>query len=501
MRRLFLFLCVLISLNGFSQIHIASGLQGEIYNQFANDINNNTSEDLTILPSEGSLENFELLQSNQVQLAFMQYDVLLSKGIERDSVRNQYKIFLPLYEEEIHLITRNDGKIQQFADLEDKRVGVGNVKSGTQITSMLISLKTGIEWQNVNISFDESFNALLNDRIDAFFFVGAAPSNKLKNLGSDVNSIIKLVPIEHEKLEGIYIPKKIDKEVYAWLHKDVQTYAIKSLLVVNTKGLSLEQESRIDSLYEDLKSNLQGIQKNKFSHPKWKQVNFTDMNGLDWPVFKQRYVTRELIIDIMAILAAILSFIQIYFIVNKLWKRKHERVVAESISISAMFISILINGFFAVKNLGTGQIPQLSANVMWIASSVISTMIGVGFWVLGNKQKGFTRLLLAALNLERKEAGDLAKAFFRPSGADEIIDILGQLAMIDDDLDKREREFIQTFADNWGIEMDWEQVEREYGHTRANPFDVLRAKLKDYLENGATKRAGKSACRRGKFTG
>lgn len=486
-----LFLIVLLAylvspLHG--QIKIASGIEGEIYTQFANDINNNTLQNIDVLTTSGSLQNIDMLEDNSVQLAFVQYDVLLFKELDKPGIKDRINVFLPLYEEEIHLITKNNGQINELDDLVGKRVGVGDIKSGTFVTSQLIKLKTNLEWQDVDITFSSSLSALLKDSIDAFFFVGAAPSNKLKRLSSDLGQIIKLVPVFNKNLEDIYQTKKIDKKVYGWMSEDVKTYSVKSVLAVGVQSLSERDVLLLDSLYIDLKSNLLGIQRNTFSHPKWDQVNFSDMKAIDWPVFKQEYVTRDLIIDIMAILAALLSFIQIYFIVNKLWKRKHERAVAESISISAMFISILINGFFAVKNLGTGQIPQLSANIMWVASSVISTLIGVSYWVLGNKEKGFFRLLLAALNLERKEAGDLAKAIMRPSGASDIINILRQLALIDDDLDDREKEFIQSFADNWDIELDWGNIiVSESTSLIASPYDTIRCSLKDYLETAPPK--------------
>jgi len=333
----------------------------------------------------------------------------------------------------------------------------------------------------VNIPFSNSLSALSNDSIAAFFYVGAAPSNLLKNLSKDMSAFIKMLPIEIKELEKIYQARTIDENVYPWLENDLNTYSVNSLLVVNTDKITAINEAIIDSLYEDLKANLKGIQKNKFSHEKWDQVDFTNTSDIDWPFYKKKYVTKELIIDLMAIIAAILSFIQIYLMVNKLWKRKHERVVAESISISAMSISILINGFFAIKNMGSSQIPQLSANILWITASLISAAIGIGLWVGVNRGKGFWKLLIAALNLERKEAGDLAKAFFRPGAAEEIIEILGRMAMIDDDLDVREKDFIQNFADNWGINLDWEKV-KKFKDESSDPYFEIKKSMEDLIK-------------------
>lgn len=477
-----LILLLSFSLNSvFGQIKIASGLNGEIYNQFAVDIKNNTDVALEVYSTAGSQENLELLSNKGFQLGFMQYDVLLFNELKQPDIKNNIKVMLPLYDEEVHLITRNDGNINQLSDLNGKRIGIGSKQSGTAITAQFIQYKTMLKWESVELAFDASFAALLNDSIDAFFYVGAAPSNTLKSLSENVQQLIKLVPIENESLNDFYLTKTIDEDVYPWLNEDVVTVSVRSLLAVNNANINDSTAQMVDALYDDLKGNLKGIQKNKLSHAKWADVDFSSMRGIDWPVYRERYVSMDFWSLIIAYLAALLSFIQIYFIINKLWKRKHERVVSESISISAMFISILINLSFAFKNLNDGGIPQLSANIMWIIASIISAAIGMGIWVASNRDVNFFALLFRALNLERKEAGDLAKVFFKPSGADKIIEILGRMAMVDEDLDKREKEFIQSFADHWRIEVDWDHIQK-YVQEAGDRFDKIKHAMDEYLK-------------------
>ena len=472
---------LLISFNVKSQIRISSGLKGEIYNQFAIDIKNNTDVALAVYPSMGSLDNFSKLQSDSFELAFLQYDVLLYKELENPTIKDNIKVLLPLYNEEVHLITRNNSNINSLNDLIGKRIGMGSEKSGTNITARFIQYKTTFKWKSFNIPFDKCLAALMNDSIDAFFYVGAAPSNLLKSLSSDVQQLIKLVPIENKLLKDFYSTKAIKKDVYPWVNEDVKTIAVKSLIAVNTSNINKQEAIQVDALYDDLKGNLKGIQKNKLSHAKWKDVDFTDMDGVDWPVYKEKYISLDFFSMMLAYLAAILSFIQIYFIINKLWKRKHEKVVSESISISAMFISLIINGSFAFKNLHDGGIPQFSANIMWIVSSIISALIGMGIWVSINKGVGFFTLLARALNMERKEAGDLAKVFFRPSGAGKILEILGRMAMVDEDLDEREKDFIQSFADHWKIEVDWDEIVK-YAEESGDRYDKIKKSMAEYLK-------------------
>jgi len=467
-------------------INMVSGIKGEVYDQFAHDIQNNTHVKLNIFQTRGSQDNINYLLSDSIQIAFAQYDVLKVDRAEKN-IKEYIKVFLPLYCEEVHLIALKTSSINSLSDLQGKNVGVGDSNSGTKVTASIIHQLTKIEWNAKSIPFNQSIKALLNHQIDAFFYVGAAPSTYLSSLDDKFANQLKLVSIRNGDLNDIYENREIAAGTYAWNKQKVKTIGVRSLLLVNTHNIDTAMARQIDILYTDLSANLKGIQWNKFSHPKWKQVDFGDMDFIDWPVYKEKYIfTIENAFTLMAIVAAILSFIQIYFIINKLWKRKHEKVVAESISISAMFISIFINSFFAVKNIDGGNYPQLSANLMWITASIISTIIGVGLYVATNRQIGFFRLLLRALNMERKEAGDLAKVFFKPSGAAKIIEILGRVAMVDNDLDDKERDFIQGFADNWGIKVDWDLI-KKYADESQQRFSELRRAMSSYLSTSPPK--------------
>lgn len=470
-----------ISVNLNAQLRLVSGLEGEIYNQFAIDIKNNTDVPIVIFTSAGSKENINKLLNDSIQLGFLQYDVLLYNEMQNPTIKDYLKVMLPLYDEEVHLISRNGDDIKSLEDLQGKRVGIGSEKSGTSITATFIQYKTGLKWNSINLPFEQSFTALINDSIDAFFYVGAAPSNLLKSLSTNLQQLIKLVPITSESLKDFYLTKTIEKGVYDWSKQDVQTISVRSLIAINTKNVDDSTDLVVESLYNDLKGNLTGIQKNKLSHPKWDDVDFTNMDGVDWPVYRKKFISLDFVSLIVAYLAALLSLIQIYFIINKLWKRKHEKVVAESISISAMFISILINMSFAFKNLHDGGLPQFSANILWIGSSLVSTLIGMGIWVQANRGVGYIQLLFRALNLERKEAGDLAKVFFKPAGAEKILEILGRMAMVDEDLDDREKEYIEHFAQEWGISVDWDQIQK-YVHESGDRFEKIKQALADYLK-------------------
>jgi len=185
-------------------------------------------------------------------------------------------------------------------------------------------------------------------------------------------------------------------------------------------------------------------------------------------------------IQFLAAASLLLAAIQIYLTLNKVWKRKHEPAVADSISIMGEFVGLLPLLFLTLNFTLQGQWEGAVDGVLWLGAGSVSIAIGTGRWVEGRRGKGFFTLLREALALERGEVGDLAKRFFHPAGARRILQILGHVALIDDHLDERERSFIQSFVDAWGIEFSPEALRRSLPADHVN-YRALRRDVEDYL--------------------
>jgi hypothetical protein len=117
-----------------------------------------------------------------------------------------------------------------------------------------------------------------------------------------------------------------------------------------------------------------------------------------------------------------------------------------------------------------------------IAQAMVFLLVGTGLWVRGQRQMGFWRLVKQALRIEKKEANYLLKRFFKPQNAEIIIDILHNLAMIDEEFDEREKKLIEFFAMEWNIPYSAETKNKERKQRVVqNKFVDLRNKLLDYL--------------------
>jgi len=161
-------------------------------------------------------------------------------------------------------------------------------------------------------------------------------------------------------------------------------------------------------------------------------------------------------ISIMAYASLGFSFAAAYLKINKIWKRKHIEEVANSVSIMGNVFDVIPLTFFSLNFLFVAQWQGLIDSVLWIFAGVVSVLIGSGLWVQGNRGESFWTRLKKSLKLEKSEIGHLATTFFRPSAAEIILEIFARFAYIDRNLVVREQELIQSFADKWHMDINWE---------------------------------------------
>ncbi len=156
-----------------------------------------TTDFIRVRDSEGSYYNFLKIVKTNTDLAFLQYDVLLYESM-KDLTRTYKKtegirIILPMGVEQIHIVTlKKEGKegIKKFDDLKGKNVSIGSSLQGTNITAKYIKEVTKMKWHDVELPYDKALKALLSGRIDAFFYVGAAPVSNFTGMSKAMRDTI-----------------------------------------------------------------------------------------------------------------------------------------------------------------------------------------------------------------------------------------------------------------------------------------------------------------------
>ena len=192
-------------------------------------------------------------------------------------------------------------------------------------------------------------------------------------------------------------------------------------------------------------------------------------------------ITFEDFIRFWARLSLALIVVEAYLTVNKIWIRKHEAVVAESVSVSAQLLALTTGIPFVALYINEGAYEGAIGDGIILLVNLAMIAIGVGFWVEGRRESGFWGNLKRSLQIERKEAGALAGELLHPVAARDVLKILLDMALIDGEFDDRERHFIKEVALRWNIDFEELVQELETNARPARSFSQLRASLERYL--------------------
>lgn len=236
---------------------------------------------LNVIESAGSLENFLGVRKRRMtQFGIVQSDVL--EYLQTYSVGDEdiaraiagVRIAFPLYNEEVHILAKND--IAGPQDLNDRRVAIGVEDSGTYLTaSLLLELLDVKPAEMLTIGPDESMAQLKSGEIDAFFYVAGAPTKIFSNMDIDA-AAYHLLPITDPVLQAVYTPVKIPAGTYDFQPEGLDVVAVKAVLMTyeyNPRRNSYNAQScdavaeisyQIISRFADLREN---------GHPKWQQVD------------------------------------------------------------------------------------------------------------------------------------------------------------------------------------------------------------------------------------
>lgn len=182
-------------------------------------------------------------------------------------------------------------------------------------------------------------------------------------------------------------------------------------------------------------------------------------------------------VEFLVAISIILTLVTNYLIINKLWKRRMVREVAESVSIVAallgLFNAIPFLVLFLLIDHSSAGAAKMSISIV---AAIVFVLVGSGLWVAELRDRGFRHLFMRALNLERRESADLIKQFVQPKGAEQILRIFHELASVDGHIDEREAMMIREFAREWRLQ------EPATDGVQAVDLITLRNSVTEYLK-------------------
>lgn len=241
-----------------------------------------TTPSLQKTASKGTLEALDDIMNNRANLAFVPLDVLYGKKlIEQDPLIDNIRVFMPLYNAELHIIARRmDPNVNGFMDLGNKRVGAFG--SG-YITSRILLGKAGlrpISLQNYD-SEQAALNALTRNEIDAVFIVVGQPATWATKLDGKTYKLLPFDRFDIATRAGGYSQSTLR-------YMNLSSTAVKTVSVtVNLITYNYDSKKKVNDLSmlkKCLSENISDLRETTGNHPKWREINPNATS--DWPMFK-----------------------------------------------------------------------------------------------------------------------------------------------------------------------------------------------------------------------
>ena len=193
-----------------------------------------------------SVANINLIKDGKVELALVQNDIAYyaANGTEmfKDKKVEAIQGIASLYNETIQIVTIEGKGIKTVADLKGKRVAVGALGSGTEANARQIMEIFGITYADIKpqyLSFGEAANGLKDGNIDVAFVTAGAPTAAIQDIAAQHK--VALVSIPADKAEALikkypfYAKQTVKAKTYPTVAEDVQTVAVKAMLVTSSK--------------------------------------------------------------------------------------------------------------------------------------------------------------------------------------------------------------------------------------------------------------------------
>ena len=194
----------------------------------------------------GSVDNLKLIGSGKPYIALAMVDATLDayKG-EGKFVGNKVPVrtLMILYPNRMHVVSVEGRGVNKIADLKGKHVSTGSPGSATEVMAFRVIEAAGLDkdkdMKRERLGVAESVNAMKDNKIDAFFWVGGLPTAGVTDLANTPGTKIRmidhadLVPAMNKKYGNLYVEDAIPKATYRGMDADNKQATVMNILVAN----------------------------------------------------------------------------------------------------------------------------------------------------------------------------------------------------------------------------------------------------------------------------
>jgi len=241
-------------------------------------------------PAMGSVFNINAVIRGLLDFGITQSDVnyaaTMGEGPWKGKPVTQLRSVFSMHPETVLLMTRAETGIRSISDLKGKVVNIGNLGSGQRGNALDILRLHGIDektdLKTEGLQQSEASQALVDKRIDAFFYTVGNPSTALSEPANAIQA--DLIDINSKAIKKMvaekpyYVMTTIPANTYNGINHSIETYAVKATVVASS---SLSQKA----VYDYVKTVFEHLEELKGMHAAFKILNPKDMlDGLTAPL-------------------------------------------------------------------------------------------------------------------------------------------------------------------------------------------------------------------------
>ncbi|RJF92475.1 TAXI family TRAP transporter solute-binding subunit [Noviherbaspirillum saxi] len=194
----------------------------------------------------GSVDNLKLIGTGKPYVGFSMSDAAQDafKGEDKfKSGKVPVRTLAVLYPNRMHLVTIEGRGVNKLSDLKGKHISTGSPGSATEVMAFRILEAAGLDKdkdvKRERLSVAESVNAIKDNKIDAFFWVGGLPTAAVTDLANTPGTKMKMidhsevVTAMNKKYGDLYIEDTIPKTAYKGMEADNKQATVMNILVAN----------------------------------------------------------------------------------------------------------------------------------------------------------------------------------------------------------------------------------------------------------------------------
>lgn len=230
----------------------------------------------------GSIYNLNAIRGGELDLAVAQSDwqhhaYAGTSDFEKSGPNEKLRSVFSMHAEPFTVVARRDANIENFEDLEGKRVNIGNPGSGQRATAQVLLDEMG--WtmdkfsQVAEMKASEMSQALCDNRVDAFFYVVGHPSGSIKEAMTSCDS--ELVDVNNPAVDKLvkekpyYRAATIPGELYGE-SEDTKTFGVGATFVTSS-------DVPEDVVYNVVKAVFENFDRFRSLHPAFAHLTKEEM--------------------------------------------------------------------------------------------------------------------------------------------------------------------------------------------------------------------------------